>query len=80
MYDTMYFIQMQAVKNNQHEIIDFLLENGANPTLCDESGDSPLTLTSDNAVASKLEDAVKLEKWKSVDNSNGRPHELSIIG
>ena len=71
-------------------MIDFLLENGANPTLCDENGDSPLTLTNDNTIISKLENAVKLEKWKSVDNSNGRPHgmvwfsnalnELSIIG
>lgn len=54
---------MQAVVKANVELIEYLLLNGANPTLCDDRGESALTITDDKNIIDMLEEAVKVARW-----------------
>lgn len=54
---------MQAVLNDQIEIIDYMIIHGSNPLLCDDSGSSTLMMTMNVTLIAKLDAAVQMERW-----------------
>lgn len=53
-----------AVLNDDMEIVELLIEHGANPTLEDEAGQQPILFSSDSTIKSYLE--TKAQKFEEI--------------